>query len=922
MSFLVAPRLGRVPVLMLASVVMLGCPAVNSTPCETDGQCTATQRCRRGACGPICLDDSECGDAQVCRAGVCKPPPECARDSECASGFICTADKCQCAMDSACAANQKCVSGTCQAQKRCTADADCVGTGGRCEVTQGLCLPVCTLPADCAPGLDPRVALTLYSCASGTCTRRCLNDVTCGGEGIVCKSGLCGTADCKTLSDCPPSQYCTSATFGRCVTYKYCASSSECGSNFECKKFGTGQCPPGFDCSKSLCLEQPKCLIDGDCVSGPPMPAQNGYCQESHCQPTTKCTSAATCGAGKECVGGLCVPSTCRGHPECGPGKACVDGACLTAPAASDIALLEISPTRGILEVGDTLQLRLLGFRLDASSYPLAGGSFTVVDEAGMPSSLATVDGSGLVTGVAPGKVVVRGTVTGAGVAPVESKLTVYAAVTAGRRVVVVDAATRLPLAGVKVNGCEAASCTSPTEVETDATGAALFPALAAGPASFTAVSQAVRADGLPTYERASLIGTPATDLYLPLRENPVHSAAGFNAVINFAEVRTSGQYWAGLAAISASDLPSVDLALLLGENFTVQIPGIGQGVPVPGSLVLYSSPGFGIPQEIKGKSLGLGQAGTVRHAVAFAGRADLDAALALRSTQFLSYVGAFDYTVQTRFSLTDRARVPDTTDIDGDGLCASATRCPMGSEDVPDYANFTPMSFTPRREQRRRTEVVLPKLPSTLDTVVIAAAEVGTEGGLLPIGFSSVNAGPPGPDGTRMVPPVVLRSGTPYGGLELSTPGIWALGGNTNGNAYSGRLTRGTSLPVKVLVAPFLPVPTNPSYQPAGRSFAPGQPEWSSVYSSGGELARVSLTGSQQRHVLYFAIASGQTTIGVPPAPAGPGADPASQGSVKLEVVAVDLANGTTVEDVFTLPGVNLSTWISGIDGYSRFDK
>ena len=40
------------------------------------------------------------------------------------------------------------------------------------------------------------------------------------------------------------------------------------------------------------------------------------------------------------------------------------------------------------------------------------------------------------------------------------------------------------------------------------------------------------------------------------------------------------------------------------------------------------------------------------------------------------------------------------------------------------------------------------------------------------------------------------------------------------------------------------------------------------------------------------------------------------------LEVVAVDLANGTSVEDVFSLKGVNLSTWVTAIDGYSRFDK
>jgi hypothetical protein len=205
---------------------------------------------------------------------------------------------------------------------------------------------------------------------------------------------------------------------------------------------------------------------------------------------------------------------------------------------------------------------------------------------------------------------------------------------------------------------------------------------------------------------------------------------------------------------------------------------------------------------------------------------------------------------------------------------------------------------------------------------VVVAAAEVGAEGGLLPIGFSSVAAGPPNADGTRTVPTVLLRSGTPYGGLEISTPGIWALGGNAAGSAYSGRLSRGPTLPVKVLVAPFLPIPANPSYQVATRTFAPGQPEWSSVFSNGGELGRVSLTGSQQRHVLYFSMGASQTAIVVPPTPAGPGADPATQGSVKLEVVAVDLADSTQVAELYTLKGVNLSNWVTAIDGYSRFDK
>ena len=108
--------------------------------------------------------------------------------------------------DSACQANQTCQNGSCIARKRCTADADCAGSGKRCEVSQGICLPICTLPQDCAPNLDPRVAFTLYTCVSGTCTRRCVNDVTCGGAGLICKAGLCANSDCKTKADCPANQ--------------------------------------------------------------------------------------------------------------------------------------------------------------------------------------------------------------------------------------------------------------------------------------------------------------------------------------------------------------------------------------------------------------------------------------------------------------------------------------------------------------------------------------------------------------------------------------------------------------------------------------------------------------------------------------------------------------------------------------------
>lgn len=895
-------------------LALAACPGTNSSPCNEDAQCPSGQRCRRGACGPICLGDDECGTDQVCRAGLCKARPECAANEDCAAGFTCNDGRCECMDDSSCQANQTCDNGTCVARKRCMADVDCAGSGGRCEVSQGLCLPVCMLPQDCAPELDPRVAFTLYTCVSGTCNRRCVNDVTCGGQGIICENGLCKVADCKTKADCPADQYCTSATFGRCATFKTCTTNAMCERNFECKTFAMLECPPGFDCSQKICRELPRCLIDGDCVSGTGMmQMQTGYCAEGHCQPTTRC-SGASCASGLECIAGTCVPATCRGHSDCGANKACVEGACASAPAGSELVQLQLRPRTATLEVGDTLQLSMIGLLLGGASYPVTDATFTVMNQTGQ----ATVSGS-TVTATAAGTVRVSGTVPGATVPAPEMTITIYPRVTEGRRVIVVDAANEAPIAQAKVMACEnGVAC---VEVATDDAGVALFPDAGPGPWDFSVVAQSVRpGDGFPKYESASVIGTSAADVYLPLRDNPAHARGGFSATISFTDVSTSGEYWAGFSAASVSDLPSWDVQTLLGDNFFVELPAIGQPIPVPGPIVLYTSPGFGFPQEVKAKSLGFSEAG-LRHGVAFAGRTDAAVALSLRSTDFLSYLGAFDFAVTQDFTVATHAMIPDLNDVDGDGQCQNMMRCPMGTEEVPDYARFTPLAYTPKRPQKRRTEVVVPRLPGTLDQVVVAAIETTPEGGVLPMGFASKVAGAPGADGTRPVEPIVVRSGPPYGGLEISTPGVLVLAASNNGNASSARVTRGPTLQPRTLVAQLLPVPRDCSYAPATRTFTAGQPEWASVFSTGGELARVSITGTQQRHTIYFAMVGTQTAVPLPPLPSGPGSDPTRQGEARIDVVTIDLTSQVSgVDDAFTLSGANLGSLERMIDGYARF--
>lgn len=917
----------RSPLLLLCllglQLWLYGCPANNSTPCSSNADCSAEQVCRRGACGPICVSDTDCGVDQVCRSGTCVAKPQCTADTDCATGFACVADRCQCTQDSSCAANQVCTNGTCTQVKRCTADADCLGSGKRCEVSQGLCLPVCQMAADCAPGLDPNVAFALYTCVQGTCARRCVADVTCGGAGLICRAGLCTTAECATTSQCPAGQYCTSATFGRCLAAEPCESSSECSANFTCATFDPTQCPPGFDCTKKLCQELPSCFIDADCVAPASGPGggqlQTGYCSSNHCQPALRCP-ASNCGAGTECVAGLCVPATCRGIADCPNGQACTDGACLPPPPAVQTSRLKLTPKLVRLEVGEATQLSLMGYRLSGTTYPVSEASYEVSSDAGLPLSVATVTDGGTLTAVGPGQVMVTASIAGSNVVSNAISVEVVPPPTQGRRVMVVDLPSGSPLANVTVRGCEVANCTSPSDITTGPDGIAQFSSLGAGPASFTAVSAEVRAeDGLPRYERASVLFTSAADVYLPLDVNPVQQAGGFTASISFSDVHTVGAYWAGFAVASVSDLPSWGLPTLLGETFNVDLAGSGQRVPVPGPLVLYSSPGFGIPQEVKGKAFALAQPGTPRHLIAFAGRTNIEQVSSLRSTAILSYLGAFDFTVALDFTVPALPRVSDTTDIDADGLCASPTRCPMGTESVPDYAAFASLNFKPNRAQQRRTEVVVPNLPATLSQAIVAAVEVG-EAGALPTGFAAPTVGTLAPDGTRRVEPVVLRSAAAGGSLEAAQPGVWVLGISADGVSTSARLSLGATLPTRVLVAPLLPVPSGGTYTPATRTYSPGQPAWAAAYSGGARLARLRLTGTQGRHTLYWAHEPQQTAVEIPPSPVGPGIDPATQASATFEVATMELP--MSPDEVFTLRGVDLSSLPVVITAYSRWEK
>jgi hypothetical protein len=310
---------------------------------------------------------------------------------------------------------------------------------------------------------------------------------------------------------------------------------------------------------------------------------------------------------------------------------------------------------------------------------------------------------------------------------------------------------------------------------------------------------------------------------------------------------------------------------------------------------------------------------------VGFGGKLDAARLGTLGSVDLLSYVGAMDYALSPFAPISQRPRVEDATDLDGDGLCADPGRCPNGTELLPDYTRFPQLAFTPAREQQRRTEVVVPPLPPGLDTAVLAAVEGTAASGLIPLGLSSRAGGAPAEDGTRPVGSVVLRSGAPYGGVETGRPGVWVTaatfggGGTAASGNLSARLSRGTSLPARVVLPPFLPIPEGASYNLFTRVFSPGQPGWNALASAGATVGRLTLTGTESRHLVYFGLEGGQTALTVPESPPGAAIDAASQ-STGLEITGFGLPVGMSWDSLLDLQGANLTQLPELLEAYSRF--
>ena len=234
---------------------------------------------------------------------------------------------------------------------------------------------------------------------------------------------------------------------------------------------------------------------------------------------------------------------------------------------------------------------------------------------------------------------------------------------------------------------------------------------------------------------------------------------------------------------------------LLLGDSFMVDLPGLGQKVPVPaqrGALHLAGlrdPPGGEGPRPSASAQAGPRTARRLRRA----GRASTQA-LPLRSTDFLGYLGAFDYALRAGARALRPARGPGHHRHQRQRAAArSPTQCPIGhARTCPTTPPSPACPSSPGGSRALRTEVVLPKLPGDLRHGGGGRRWRSTRTpALLPVGFASATPRPAGPTAPARSTRWCCAAGRPTTALEIATPGIWALAGNASGDAFSAaRLT------------------------------------------------------------------------------------------------------------------------------------
>src|SRR5437868_6898493 len=138
------------------------------------------------------------------------------------------------------------------------------------------------------------------------------------------------------------------------------------------------------------------CATSSDCHSftDPDGGTRPQVCISQVCTPV--CNVSAQCSGGQVCEDGTCTAPGCGSVADCGNGQICSGGSCTAAHQASEVSSCDVTPNPAVVDKGKKTSLSVVA--KNSAGKVVAFSGFTLTSTAG-----ATVDSSGVVTGVAAG---------------------------------------------------------------------------------------------------------------------------------------------------------------------------------------------------------------------------------------------------------------------------------------------------------------------------------------------------------------------------------------------------------------------------------------------------------------------------------------------------------------------------------------
>ena len=370
-----------------ATCVKTDKPQANGTACGgdsvcLDGMCSPCQRglecpiagnaCRVGAieCAsgkPECHElgnapnGASCGQGMVCKEGACAPcaaGDSCVPANACHEGTLaCTGGVASCTDT----ARPKAAGTSCGTSKVCSAAGECVTcmAGMACDLPNQPCK---VGKIDCSTGASTCVESGNASngkscgsgqvCSDGNCTAcsagmACTPNNRCHTGTLSCATGSAQCTDTNTNvangTSCGTNLYCNNGTCNPCTPDVSCNTGNQCKTGTTSCATGTSQCresgnaPNGRGCGNGRVCSNGTCVT---CENN--MPCEPSACRvgttscatgTSQCMATGNAPNGSSCGAGRVCNNGSCVP--CNQGASCPPGNVCKRGtiSCSTGSA-------------------------------------------------------------------------------------------------------------------------------------------------------------------------------------------------------------------------------------------------------------------------------------------------------------------------------------------------------------------------------------------------------------------------------------------------------------------------------------------------------------------------------------------------------------------------------------------------------------